>query len=532
MGFFDRYPYTNWHNVNLDWVLERVKEWGEMVEANDRAFKDLQEANEAFKQYVTEYLQNLDIQSQIDDKLDRMFESGELTEYLQPYVSNTVTTWLNENITEPEGVVIDSSLTVAGAAADAKATGDKITEINESIDGINNTLYGDGAEERSEIFTDVGREGPGLYIDYTNGAKTTFSVTWSYITDFIPIIGGSVIEVSGVNTNNNQDRRGFALYNESKQYLNGVQYVHDITSYSLNARNDARYIRITYDGISENPKIYMTVDSEEGGIVRQLNDLKEKIEIDPTNPFSKIVSSIGLIEIFETVGCIGDSIASGECTSSNHGNIDLYQFSWGQYLSRMTNNTYYNFSAGGVTAKSWHTNANCGPICFDGNHICKMYIIGLGQNDANIIRNQSSASQSAYIGTTEDINLSNYNANADTFYGNYGKIIQRIKEVQSKAKIFILTDPANYVEETGINTAIRNIANLFTNVYLLDLYRFKDGVYNSEIITNTRRGGHYNAIGYHEMALYLATYIDWYIRNNLSEFNQVEFIGTDYVYNG
>lgn len=128
MGFFDRYPYTNWHNVNLDWVLERVKEWGQMVEANDQAFKDLEEANASFKEYVTNYLQDLDIQAQIDDKLDRMFESGELTNYLQPYVSETVTDWLEDHITEPVGVVIDSSLTVEGAAADAKATGDKIKE--------------------------------------------------------------------------------------------------------------------------------------------------------------------------------------------------------------------------------------------------------------------------------------------------------------------------------------------------------------------------------------------------------------------
>lgn len=137
MGFFDRYPYTNWHNVNLDWVLERVKEWGQMVEANDQAFKDLEEANASFKEYVTNYLQDLDVQEAIDDKLDRMFEDGTLGEYLQPYVSPAVTTWLEENITEPEGVVIDSSLTVAGAAADAKATGDRL--LNIASDTLNST---------------------------------------------------------------------------------------------------------------------------------------------------------------------------------------------------------------------------------------------------------------------------------------------------------------------------------------------------------------------------------------------------------
>lgn len=126
MGFFDFFPYTNFHNVNLDWVLQRVKEWGELVVANDIAFHNLEEANASFKRYVENYLADLDVQAQIDDKLDRMFESGVLGEYLQPYVSPTVTRWLDENITEPTGVIIDSSLTVAGACADAKATGERI----------------------------------------------------------------------------------------------------------------------------------------------------------------------------------------------------------------------------------------------------------------------------------------------------------------------------------------------------------------------------------------------------------------------
>ena len=133
MPFFDKYPYTNFHNVNLDWVLERVKEWGELVEQNNTAFHNLEEANESFKEYVTNYIENLDYQGAIDDKLDRMFESGVLGEYLQPYVSPVVTTWLDENITEPEGVIIDSSLTVAGACADSKAVGDKIVFLENAV---------------------------------------------------------------------------------------------------------------------------------------------------------------------------------------------------------------------------------------------------------------------------------------------------------------------------------------------------------------------------------------------------------------
>ena len=235
MGFFDRYPYTNWHNVNLDWVLERVKEWGEMVKANDQAFKDLQEANEAFKQYVTEYMQNLDIQVQIDDKLDRMFESGELTDYLQPYVSTTVTNWLDEHITEPEGVIIDSSLTVAGAAADAKKTGD----------GIRNSVWFTSQtkteEEQEQARNNINAERNLGVIDNTPknlfkpstitlntaiyGNGNTYEREGWFVSDYINIHGMGEITLRGTRIN--------PVFNENKVVIDGaappISYQEDIT---------------------------------------------------------------------------------------------------------------------------------------------------------------------------------------------------------------------------------------------------------------------------------------------------------------
>lgn len=128
MAFFDDYPYTNLHNVNLDWVLARVKEWGELVLENDRKFKDLDEANAAFKEYVTHYIENMDVQNEINLKLDEMLETGVLEEYMAPYTADVVGDWLDEHITSPTSPPIDDTLTVRNAAADAKAAGDKIKE--------------------------------------------------------------------------------------------------------------------------------------------------------------------------------------------------------------------------------------------------------------------------------------------------------------------------------------------------------------------------------------------------------------------
>lgn len=239
-------------------------------------------------------------------------------------------------------------------------------------------------------------------------------------------------------------------------------------------------------------------------------------------PLKKIDSSYMFLPVFHHVGCIGDSLASGESVyTDDEGNhfVDLYEHSWGQYLARATGNTYYNFSRGGLTAKTWL--ATQAEAAFDGTKKCEAYIIGLGHND----------SKGDVVGASTDINMSDYTQNADTFYGNYGKIIQMIKEHQPKAKIFVLTAVAEGVESGGYNTAVRTIANMFANVYVLDLYNNKGLQFASDsILAKQARDGHYNAVGYKYISAMIGSYIDWYMYNHLEEFDQVEFIGTDYEF--
>ena len=51
----------------------------------------------------------------------------------QEQVAEAVSDWADENITVETGVVIDNSLSVSGAAADAKKTGDEISELKSQI---------------------------------------------------------------------------------------------------------------------------------------------------------------------------------------------------------------------------------------------------------------------------------------------------------------------------------------------------------------------------------------------------------------
>lgn len=132
MPFFDHYPYTNFHNVNLDWVLQAVKSWGALVEQNNQNFINLEAANESFKNYITTYLSNyfdnLDVQDEINNKLDQMLRSGVLTPYMQPYIVSGVNDWLSHNMTTTSPPV-DATLSIRGAAADAYVTGQRVANI-------------------------------------------------------------------------------------------------------------------------------------------------------------------------------------------------------------------------------------------------------------------------------------------------------------------------------------------------------------------------------------------------------------------
>lgn len=58
------------------------------------------------------------------------------------------------------------------------------------------------------------------------------------------------------------------------------------------------------------------------------------------NPLDRIPEDGGLCSIFRTIGCIGDSLSSGEMEGKNEkGNKtyhDYYEYSWGQFIARDT----------------------------------------------------------------------------------------------------------------------------------------------------------------------------------------------------
>ena len=145
-----QFPGTDFHDANLDWIIDQVKlcltEWA----ATQEDWETLRTDNAAFvaritsewdsvHSYIGNYFANLDVSEEISDKVDAMAANGSLLQIIRDTVQTSsgaaATAWMQENISQETGYVIDTSLTVAGAAADAKITGDILYSTYPKIGG-------------------------------------------------------------------------------------------------------------------------------------------------------------------------------------------------------------------------------------------------------------------------------------------------------------------------------------------------------------------------------------------------------------
>jgi len=258
-------------------------------------------------------------------------------------------------------------------------------------------------------------------------------------------------------------------------------------------------------------------------------NIYEYIEVkENEKPLDRIVTDGGFFGIFRTIGCIGDSLSSGEFESKDedgkHGYHDFYEYSWGQYIARSAGCKVYNFSCGGMTAKNYMENYADANGFWEKDKACQAYIIALGVND--IIHDKIA------LGDVDDICLEDYKKNAQTFAGYYGQIIQKVKLLQPRAKIFLVSIPRFGNEKDEKRKAHRDLlekmTKIFTDCYLIDLFTYAPE-YN-EAFREKFFLGHMTPMGYVLSARMIESYIDFIIRKNPKEFNQVGFIGTDLYY--
>ena len=96
MALFENFPYTNLHDLNLDWVLATIRkliaEWTAYKLAMDEAFEDLKGEFHELYDYVMNYFENLDLDDAVTVAvravLEEMIEDGTIDELIAEYIKN------------------------------------------------------------------------------------------------------------------------------------------------------------------------------------------------------------------------------------------------------------------------------------------------------------------------------------------------------------------------------------------------------------------------------------------------------------
>ena len=252
-------------------------------------------------------------------------------------------------------------------------------------------------------------------------------------------------------------------------------------------------------------------------------------------PLDRLDPTGGFTAIFRTIGCIGDSLSSGEfeATDPETGGKtyhDTFEYSWGQFLARMTGSKVWNFSRGGMKAKEyWNSFAEAKGF-WGKDKLCDAYIVALGVNDIT-----GAIGGNGEIGTADDIDPKDGENNGKTVLGYYGKIISRLRQNRPDAFFFPVTvprdhrgstSPARQALEDRLNEGIRRLPDLFPRTYVLDIARYAPPFDDEAFVGSYRLGGHLNPMGYLLFARIIGSYIDYIIRHNMNDFKQVGFIGT------
>lgn len=276
-----KYPYTDFHELNLDWFLSEFKkltaEWLQVQhdwEDEQQAFQDLHD-------YVQDYFANLNLYQEVHDIL----YSPEMQQTIQLMLSNITTSqlpnvvanqiasvvaaqlapvvaaqlpnllngmipsflpaavageasdWLSAHVDPDTGYVIDDTLSIALAAADAKAVGDKIMEVGEAL----YVPFNRGKNRVNKEYISTGYLKPDGSLQVQGDWMTT---NFCYVHDLADFIFSGYVIATDV-------RDTCALYfmctyDKDKNLISQVYTSTNVVTYTVPV--NVYYVRISYHG--------------------------------------------------------------------------------------------------------------------------------------------------------------------------------------------------------------------------------------------------------------------------------------------
>lgn len=239
MSFFE-FPHTRNYDSDLGWLIKTMHEVLDNVEAQNAAIEmyktwteehvtEVERVAADLQNFVNTYFDNLDVQQEINNKINAMAQDGSLLNILADPVRGYVEDWIASYLT-PTQPPVDSSLTITGAAADAKVTGDKIIGLNNDIDYL--SIIGANLFDKSTAH--INR------VVSTNGNE--YNADNFYCSDFISVEPSTLYRIA-VGIGSADAYLTCAFYDADKTFLSG-SFNGAITAYTVTTPSDCAYIRI------------------------------------------------------------------------------------------------------------------------------------------------------------------------------------------------------------------------------------------------------------------------------------------------
>lgn len=416
MAFINEYPYSDFNEYNMDWIIKTVKDLSVAWAETKTEWGDMQTEWTNYKNYIDNYFAQLDLQEEVNTKIDQMTEQGYFSDLFNTLFRSDVITeagsvtsaWIDANLSQEVGYVIDDSLTVSNAAADAKVTGDHIFAAEADISYLIDNVY-----YKSDDFywPDMGNASYPQgwmqgYYKTTDGTRvTTASAKARWISSRIGVWGRDDIMTLVPPTG-----FGCSIY----EYGDGTMPSF-ITKYGDNVPDVPVTIQVTaghFYRFNVGP-----FELDDAADYFEDADFLATIHLYTLSTIRNDIIRNGNVSIFDKVGVCGASWDSGYYYDNTDTSHEINRLSWCADLARKYGVDYGIYAKHSLYTKTWLSSSD-GLTKLLNDTPCGLYITTFGAND--------SEQGAGYLGSIADLSGGDYTQYPDTFYGNYGKIIEQI----------------------------------------------------------------------------------------------------------
>ena len=534
-------------------VVDYLNKTMEDVTNMDTDMTNLLNAYNQLQEYVNNYFSTLDVQEEINNKLNGMAEDGTLSELLSDIVgydsyptfvdslsgmtnhklAYVLTTnghiYYYDNTWKDSGLVYGSfsSYTPSDILIAPTNVGSYFNDLNNAP--LNKTVF------LFNMTSDLMGNLPVNSVPY--GALSTFQ--YSNVDNqpggyqLLILENGAYVRL---NTGSKEEGFSWAKWqnlNEKPNYrpsdiliaptnvgsyfndlnnapLNKTVFLYNITSTLMSNLpvNSVPYGALStfqYSSNGKQPGGYQLLILENGAYIRlNSGNEEEGFSWAEWQKLGETINYINGFNLFRSFCTIGDSLSVGYHTLKNGSPVtEDKDVSWSSYIKNKYNNTVYWSGKSGATCKSWlaEESETWGVKYMKKIAAQPLYILCMGANEVG-----------SAIGSASDIGTDN-----DTLYAYVSKVISEVKK--HSPNCFIISTGISRGQGvsggvSAVNNVYKDMENHFENYFYLDCVV----ELNSEPFTSLYNDFHYTPLGYSALAELFERKINEKINGNIDDF--------------